>query len=373
MNRQIVWLICFTLVLAACAPNVESAAPPTSQNVAPGPTRGVPAATATTPPAAALPPEPWTQVRADWPLFASQAVVEEAQYFGAPYLYELADEEYSEEDFAQPYRLNHTVEFNTLKMAFISFGWCASDAATLAANLAQMQTTFLLNGEAIPAEFLHESDFEDPAAGVCTEWVALASDWPAGEHIVEVTYTLLAEVNDGMAAFPAGDYTDVFNISVAPQAAEFAGQTFGRQREVVAAFASNEVPPLFALGAEEYSEEDYFQPGVLTYTVELSASQPALFTAGWCATDWDTLYSNLEFLTPVLEINGQEITRAHRTAVYFDNGDSKCVISAALITAWSPGDYAARTVITVAQPIHDGEREYPAGEYADVYQITVTP
>ncbi len=299
--------------------------------------------------------------------------MDDAQYYGVPYLYELANEGYTEADYAQPYRLEHTIEISTLKMAFLGFGWCASDEATLAANLAQMQTAFLLNGEAIPAEFLHVLDFGDPASGVCTEWVALASDWPAGEYVVEITYTMLAEVNDGTATFLAGDYTDVYNISVSPETTEFAGQTFGRQREIVAAFASGEVPPLFFLAAEEYGDEDYYTPGILTYTVEVPASQPALLTAGWCALDWETLYGNLDYLTPLLEINGQEIGRAHRTTVYFENGDSRCAVVAALITAWSPGDYTARTVITAAESINDGERDYPAGEYSDEYTITVTP
>lgn len=376
MKKVVVLVVLCALLVAGCGANVQSGDPPT-QAPAPEPAATQPPEQAPAPTEEPAAPQvqldTWNTAREGWPLFSDALTVEDAWYFGLATLYDLADETYNPEDVLQPYRHEYTVTMNTLQAALVGTSWCSADAATNQANLAVMEVSIAIDGEAVAPEFIHRDGYEEPEVGYCSDWTALTSDWPAGSYVVEVTYTMLAEVNDGFDVYPAGDYTDVFNITVDAQDPELGGIVFGSDREILAAMSSGEVAPLFALAAEEYSEEDYFQPGTLDYTVALPAGEPVLVVAGWCAVDWETLYANLEFIEPSMEFNGETIGTELRTALYFIPDQQPCVFSVALATSWPEGVHTVRTAVTLSDIVNDGERDYPAGVYEDIFTVTVSP
>jgi hypothetical protein len=129
-------------------------------------------------------------------------------------LQSLAEEEYTEEDYAKPGTLTYTVEVTDDLPAYFSYGWCAVDEATLVQNFEHMAIQISINGEPVPEEVIHNLSFTSSSNLMCVDFGVLITEWPAGEYRLEAVATFEEPINDGLADFEAGDYIFVYNVAV---------------------------------------------------------------------------------------------------------------------------------------------------------------
>jgi hypothetical protein len=94
-------------------------------------------------------------------------------------------------------------------------GWCTSTPAILNDNFSHLQYLIEVDGQALSLNDLHSMDGLSNGM-VCRDFAGLIRAWPAGEHIIKTSMRLDKQINDGMSDFPAGDYVDIYNITVTP-------------------------------------------------------------------------------------------------------------------------------------------------------------
>lgn len=126
----------------------------------------------------------------------------------------LAEEQYTEEDYARPGTLTYTVEVTDDLPKYFSYGWCAVDEATLVQNFEHMKIQISVNGEPVPEEELHNLSFTSTNNLMCVDFGVLITEWPAGEYRLEAVATFEEPINDGLADFEAGDYIFIYNVTV---------------------------------------------------------------------------------------------------------------------------------------------------------------
>lgn len=126
----------------------------------------------------------------------------------------LAEEQYTEEDYARPGTLTYTLEVSDDLPKYFSYGWCAVDEATLVENFEHMTIQLSINGEPLPEEVIHNLSFTSPTNLVCVDFGVLINEWPAGEYRLEAVATFEEPINDGLADFEAGDYIFIYNVTV---------------------------------------------------------------------------------------------------------------------------------------------------------------
>ncbi len=97
----------------------------------------------------------------------------------------------------------------------IYFGWCTSTPAILEQNFEHIQ--FLIDVDDEPVDvgslYVYNESYSDQ---VCRAVVGIVRQWPLGEHVIRVNMRFDAAINDGMGDYLAGDYVDVFNVTVTP-------------------------------------------------------------------------------------------------------------------------------------------------------------
>jgi len=130
--------------------------------------------------------------------------------------------------------------------------------------------------------------------------------------------------------------------------------------------------PLQALTSEQYTEEEYVQPGTLTFTATVTNEVPIYFSYGWCTVDEDTLRQNFEHITVEISLNGDVLGSDVVHNLTFGRSDGLvCLDFGVLLSDWSPGEYTLQAVATFDETINDGLDDYDAGDYIYVYNITV--
>ncbi len=91
--------------------------------------------------------------------------------------------------------------------------WCASDAQTLAGNLANITVTFSVNGQAVDPALVSKQDVTDNQLS-CTQYFVVLSNWTPGNVTLTSTLTFKQPVFDGAAIYPAGDYVYEYDLQV---------------------------------------------------------------------------------------------------------------------------------------------------------------
>jgi hypothetical protein len=97
----------------------------------------------------------------------------------------------------------------------IYYGWCAATADILEQNFQHIQFIWEVNGELLDMDSLYILD-EATSDQECRAYVGIVWRWPLGEHVIRMTMHFDEVINDGWDDYPAGDYVDVFNITVTP-------------------------------------------------------------------------------------------------------------------------------------------------------------
>jgi hypothetical protein len=135
----------------------------------------------------------------------------------------LAEEQYSEEDYAKPGTLTYTVKLIDDRPVFFSYGWCTTTEEILRQNFEHIKINLYINGDEIQSDVIHPLTFTRIDGLLCLDQGVLMSDWPAGEYKLEAIATFDEKINDGLADYEAGDYASEYNVTV--EASQNATQT----------------------------------------------------------------------------------------------------------------------------------------------------
>jgi hypothetical protein len=113
-------------------------------------------------------------------------------------------------------------------------------------------------------------------------------------------------------------------------------------------------------------------PGTNTYDISVSASQPVLLFQGWCTSTKAILDQNFQHIQYLVEVDGQpqdvsKLSQANTSAV-----DKSCRDFAGIIRAWPTGNHTIKISMRLDAKINDGWSDFAAGDYTEIYNITVT-
>lgn len=128
---------------------------------------------------------------------------------------------------------------------------------------------------------------------------------------------------------------------------------------------------LASLAKEQYTDEDTAQPGILTYTVEITENTPTYFNYGWCTTTEEILEQNFEHIKIGLYFNGDALPGDVVHPITYQISDMVCLDFVALLSDWPNGEYTLRAVATFDEQINDGIADFEAGDYIYEYNVTV--
>jgi hypothetical protein len=114
-------------------------------------------------------------------------------------------------------------------------------------------------------------------------------------------------------------------------------------------------------------------PGSQTWSVSVSRNQPVMVFMGWCATTPEILAFNLKHIAYKLVVDDQPVNITGLYKWDSQESDRVCQTFVGLIRQWTGTSHTIVTTMTLDWAINDGLDDYHAGDYTDVYNITVSP
>ena len=132
------------------------------------------------------------------------------------YLQALAEEQYTEEDYARPGTLAYTVTIPETeeRPTYFNYGWCTTTEEILNQNFQHIRIGMYFNGDPLGRDVVHPVSFTRPDGFVCLDFGVMMSDWAPGEYQLAAVVTFEEEINDGAADFEAGNYVYEYNVTV---------------------------------------------------------------------------------------------------------------------------------------------------------------
>jgi hypothetical protein len=106
---------------------------------------------------------------------------------------------------------------NATQSVLVYVGWCTSTQTILDQNFQHIQYLVEVDGSSIDINNLYVETVQDSATnGFCKSYLGIIRTWPTGRHTIKITMRMDAQINDGWSGYPAGDYVDIFNVTVIP-------------------------------------------------------------------------------------------------------------------------------------------------------------
>ena len=175
-----------------------------------------PEATETAEPTASAEPGVTTEPSGSMPTMETNAdaLLETLKAGDFVYLAQLAEERYTEEDYAKPGTLTYTVNITDDKPTYLNYGWCTTTEEILQQNFEHIKVGLYFNDEPLGRDVVHPITFTRSDNFVCLEFGVLMSDWKPGEYKLRAVATFDEKINDGAADFEAGDYIFEYNVTV---------------------------------------------------------------------------------------------------------------------------------------------------------------
>jgi hypothetical protein len=173
-------------------------------------------ATETAEPVESVAPEASSEAASSMPTMEkdADAQLEKLKAGEFVYLAQLAEEEYTGEDYSKPGTLTFTVKITDDKPTYLNYGWCTTTEEILQQNFEHIRVGLFFNGEQLGQDVVHPITFTRPDNFVCLEFGALMWDWAPGEYKLVAIATFDEQINDGAADFDAGDYIFEYNVTV---------------------------------------------------------------------------------------------------------------------------------------------------------------
>jgi hypothetical protein len=114
-------------------------------------------------------------------------------------------------------------------------------------------------------------------------------------------------------------------------------------------------------------------PGTQTWNIKVAADQSTLLFLGWCTTTPSILNDNFDHIQYLVEVDGQPLSMENLHSMDGLSGGQVCRNYVGLIRVWPAGKHVIKITMRLDSKINDGWSDYPAGDYEDIYNITVTP
>jgi hypothetical protein len=112
-------------------------------------------------------------------------------------------------------------------------------------------------------------------------------------------------------------------------------------------------------------------PGTNTYNISVSSNQPVLVTSGWCTTTKAILDQNFQHIKYQVVVDGQAVDLTKLYQGSQSGLGQSCQDFVGVINAWPTGNHTIKINMSVDAKINDGWNDYAAGDYTEVYNITV--
>jgi hypothetical protein len=119
--------------------------------------------------------------------------------------------------------------------------------------------------------------------------------------------------------------------------------------------------------------EELTSPGINNWDISFAYDQPVSLDTGWCATTGGVLDENFRHITFLLEIDSQDIPVQDLLWADGPGNDGTCRSYSGFVQAWPIGSHTVVMTMRLDRMIDDGWNNYPAGDYVDRFNITVTP
>ena len=175
-----------------------------------------PEATATPEPAESAEPAPSAEPSGSLPAMETNpdVVIEALQGGDFVYLQALAEETYTEEEYAKPGTLTFNVTITEDRPTYFNYGWCTTTEEILEQNFEHIRIGLFLDDVPLGSDVVHPITFTRQDGFVCLDFGVLMSDWENGEYRLRAVATFDEKINDGAADFEAGDYVYEYNVTV---------------------------------------------------------------------------------------------------------------------------------------------------------------
>ena len=130
------------------------------------------------------------------------------------YLQSLAEEKYTEADFAKPGTLTFTVKITNDTPTYFDYAWCTTSEEILKQNFEHISVSLYFNEEELGTDVVHPVSFTRSDGLVCLDIGVLMSDWPTGNYKLESAVRFDEKINDGLDDYEAGDYIHLYDVTV---------------------------------------------------------------------------------------------------------------------------------------------------------------
>jgi len=133
-------------------------------------------------------------------------------------LQSLANETYTQEEYAKPGTLTFTAKVTNEKPVYFNYGWCAKDETILRQNFEHITVQIYFNDGKLGQDVVHPLSYTLTDGQNCLDFGMLLSDWPAGEYHMKAVVNFNQKINDGFSDFDPGDYIYDYKITVDEEA-----------------------------------------------------------------------------------------------------------------------------------------------------------
>ncbi len=184
------WLVLLALALSGC------------QNTPPAP-----------PPVATRPPTPTPYpLGPGLPRLLPAAETQAALLQGVPFLEERARERPTAAEYARPGTIYFHLDTAPNETLLWGYLWCAKDKESLDAEVENIQITFRIGAQALPATAWQQETRPDASGRPCQLFYLGLHDWPPGTHHLR----LQVQLQQALPPYPAGEYILHYVVNVHP-------------------------------------------------------------------------------------------------------------------------------------------------------------
>ncbi len=260
---------------------------------------------------------------------------------------------------------NWEVRLRANQSTLIATGWCASSADLLNQNFPHIQ--FLIEADGLPVDTKGLQMVEEPnAETVCRQFMGIIQNWPEGGHVLRMALHLDTRLNNGMNELPAGDYVNIFNVSVLPP-------TPLSLSIVILPYEPNAGDNTPTLRSLTPGYKLSATPRVQDWSLTVTADQAAILTQGWCSKTEKILKQNFEHIQYFYEFDGMRMDEQRMYVMVEQNDKGACRKSYGIIRYWPEGIHVIKSIMHLDADVNDGSMVIPAGDYVDIFNVLVLP